>query len=175
VERWIISASRLPKSALSTGAMLSVCKRLRNSSTSSGSHDLPLPLVSFSGMCRQRDASGAIDYGVAKFPIDLYSRAWLAATGEFFNSARNHLLLSAFGRGVGRFYGSHQSRRISSARPGVLATRWHDDFARASGGIGRYGPSVETAGAVPLLGRASRIPSQPNLTTAQSGCVDVSA
>jgi hypothetical protein len=26
-----------------------------------------------------------------------------------------------------------------------------------------------------LLGRASRIPSQPNLTTAQSGCVDVSA
>ena len=56
--------------------------------------------------------------------------------------------------------------KISSARPGVLATRWHDNFARASGGIGRYGPSVETAGTVPLLVRASRIRSQPNLTTA---------
>jgi|ERR1700730_12224142 hypothetical protein len=153
--------------------MLSVCKRLRNSSTSSGSHDLPLPLVSFSGMYRQRDVSGATDYGVAKFPIDLYSRAWLAATGEFLTQPGTICCFPRLGRGVGRFYGSHQSRRISSARPGVLATRWHDDFARASGGIGCDGPGMETAGAVSLLGRASRIPSQPNLTIAQSGCVDV--
>jgi hypothetical protein len=84
------------KSALSTSAMLSVCKRLRNSSTSSGSHDLPLPLVSFSGMYRQRDVSGATDYGVAKFPIDLYSRGMARGNRRIFNSAWNHLLLSAF-------------------------------------------------------------------------------
>ena len=34
---------------------------------------------------------------------------------------------------------------------GVFATRWHDDFARASGGIGHDGAGVETAGTVPLL------------------------
>jgi hypothetical protein len=56
VARWNISASRLPKAALSTGAILSVRKSLRNSCTSSGSHDLPLALVSLWGMFCQRNA-----------------------------------------------------------------------------------------------------------------------
>jgi hypothetical protein len=62
-------------------------------------------------------------------------------------------------------YGSEQIRRLSPTYARVLATRWHADFARASGGIGCDGPGMETAGTVSLFGRVSRIPPQLNVDT----------
>jgi hypothetical protein len=92
----------------------------------------------FSGMCCLR---GRL---ITKFPIDLYSRAWLAATGEFLNSARNHLLLSAFRvPGGGEIlwlatnveeYRQHDQECLQLARAVWVpcprrGTRWHGSIA----------------------------------------------
>jgi hypothetical protein len=60
--------------------------------------------------------------------------------------------------------GPDRPDQYREAMHGVLATRWHDGWARASGGIGCDGPGMETAGTV-SWGRDSRIQPQPNLNS----------